>query len=141
VNGPTTPAHLGDALSALADGELDAAEAAAAQDHLSSCAECAAELALITQARTLVRNLPTLDPPRPLVLGRLQPVPPRRWAAPAAAAAAAVAMALLAAVGGDVARDPAPMGRLVQVHATSAVNADPVSQLAPSAIPISFTGP
>lgn len=129
--------HLGDALSGLVDGELAEGERRAAQDHIESCAVCTAELAGTNGVRLLVRALPMLSPPVPLWVPARLPAG-RRWAAPAAAAAAAVAMALLATVGGTAEPTPAPLGRLVQVHATSAVNADPVSQLAPAAIPVSF---
>ncbi|MEO6121595.1 MAG: zf-HC2 domain-containing protein [Acidimicrobiales bacterium] len=139
MNGP----HLGDALSALADGELAAAELAEAQLHLSACSGCTDELAATSWARALVRDLATLDPPAPLtVVTPRGAVSGRRWAAPAAAAVAAVALGLLATVGGGAARpQPTPMAQLVQVHAASAANGDPLSQLAPSAIPVSFRGP
>ncbi|MGH9157022.1 MAG: anti-sigma factor family protein [Acidimicrobiales bacterium] len=128
---------LGDSLSGLADGELTPDDALAAQAHLAVCRTCTREFEATVGARALVRGLPTVDPRRPLAPAYLLAVG-RRWAAPVAAAAAAVAMVLLTTVGGDRAPTQAPVARLVQVHATSAVNTDPVSQLAPSAIPVSF---
>ncbi len=134
--------HLGDLLSGIVDGALSPGERHGAEAHLAGCLACTAELEATRRIRALVRGLPAVEPARPLV--PTATAPGRRWAAPAAAAAAAVAMALLATVGGQ-APTPAPVGRLVQAHATSVVNTDPVSQLAPAAIPISFssddTGP
>lgn len=129
--------HLGDTVSALADGELADGELADAQAHLDACPVCAAELAGTARVRDLVRGLPPIDPRVPLDIIRVEPIG-RRWAASAAAAAAAVALVLLTAVGAGEAPTPAPVGRLVQAHATSAVNADPLSQLAPAAIPVAF---
>ena len=126
--------HLGDLLSALADGELGPAEADRARAHLAACPACAAELAWTARARDLVRALPLVDPPVPLTLGRRSPA---RRVAGVAAAAAAVALVLLTAVPDH--RPAVPqVGRLVEVHATSGVNADPVGQMAPAAVPVSF---
>jgi anti-sigma factor RsiW len=55
--------HLGDALSALLDGELAPAQQDAARAHLSVCADCSRELAAVGQARTWIRALPPVDPP------------------------------------------------------------------------------
>ncbi|MGH9151636.1 MAG: zf-HC2 domain-containing protein, partial [Acidimicrobiales bacterium] len=55
MSGPTP--HLGDALSALADGQLPDDEAGAARDHVAACVSCAAELAAVEQVRALVRGL------------------------------------------------------------------------------------
>ncbi len=131
----TPPAeHLGDLLSGLADGELTPPEATAARIHLGSCPDCRLELAAVEQARALVRGLPLVDPPVPLALRR--PARPARLAGMVAAAAAVIALLLLPGVGED---QPAPpVGRLVEVHATSAVNEDPVSQIAPAAISMSL---
>ena len=126
--------HLADALSALVDGELAAADATAARAHLGTCAACRAELAATEQARRLVRALPFVDPPVPLVAGR--PPAPGRLVGMVAAVAAAVALLLLPGV--DEEEPAPPVGRLVEVHTTSAVNADPVSQLTPAAIPMSL---
>lgn len=60
--------HPGDALSALLDGELDAAEAAAVQAHVASCVACAAELDDVRTARLLLRSLPAVELPHPLTL-------------------------------------------------------------------------
>jgi anti-sigma factor RsiW len=54
--------HLGDRLSALVDGELDAAESDRAHAHLASCEKCRAEAAelraLKQQMRTLIAGAP-----------------------------------------------------------------------------------
>ena len=55
-------AHLGDALSALVDGELDGAEETVAHRHLDACERCRAELAATRATADLVRGLPAVDP-------------------------------------------------------------------------------
>lgn len=130
--------HLGDALSALADGQLDAGDEAAALDHLAGCEPCAAELAAIMAVRTLVRALPPVEPRRPLVAVPAEPRRPGRLAGILAAAAASVAMVLLSGVQQDAGTGP-QVAQLVQVHTTSPVNAEPMSQLAPAALPVSFS--
>jgi hypothetical protein len=55
--------HAGDALSALLDGELTAAEAAEVHAHVAACDECARELDDVRTTRRLVRELPAVDPP------------------------------------------------------------------------------
>lgn len=131
--------HLGEALSALADGQLDHDEEAAALDHLAGCEPCATELAGAQAMRALVRALAPVDPRHPLVAS----APPARrrsgrMAGVLAAAAASVAMLLLAGVELDPGTGP-QVAQLVQVHTTSPVNADPMSQVAPAALPVSFT--
>lgn len=64
--------HPGDALSALLDGELDAADAATVADHVAGCAGCAAELDDIRRARRALRELPAVEP-LPGFLESLQP--------------------------------------------------------------------
>lgn len=54
--------HLGDALSALADGELTPDEANAARAHLASCPKCSADLDSLDRVRARLRDLPLLDP-------------------------------------------------------------------------------
>ena len=61
LDGPDGP-HLGDALSALVDGELSPAEEAEARRHLDECADCADELAATQATADLVRGLPAVDP-------------------------------------------------------------------------------
>ncbi len=131
--------HLGEALSALVDGQLASDEEIAALDHLAGCEACAAELAATTAVRDLVRSLPPVESLRPLVAVPAQPQPrPGRLAGVLAAAAASVAMLLLSGVQQDAGTGP-QVAQLVQVHTTSPVNADLMSQVAPAALPVSFT--
>ena len=143
--------HLGDALSALLDGELSPAQQETARAHLATCPECTDELAAVGQARSWVRGLPQVDPPfgfyERILLDR--PLPGaaafgarsslRRRAGVAAFGAAAAAVTLLG-VGSPAARPVNPaMPRLVEAHATSAsVGADLLSKLAPVGVPVSF---
>lgn len=132
----TSADHLGDALSALADGQLPADEAATARAHVAACPACAGELAATEAMRTLVRGLGPVEPRRPLValppMGRTS-----RLAGVAAVAAAVVSLLALSSVEQDPGAAP-QVASLVQTHATSPVNADPMSQMAPAAIPVSL---
>jgi anti-sigma factor RsiW len=135
-------AHLDDALSALVDGGLSQAEEGTARAHLASCEMCRAELETIEAARSLVRSLPELELP-PGVVERVRRVgssrrrPPRVAALAAAAVAAAASILFAAAVPSSQPVTP-KVGRLVEVHATSGVNGDPLSRLTPAAVPVSF---
>ena len=88
--------HVGEALSAYLDGQLDTSEQSLVVDHLERCDRCRDELHDVDAARTAVRSLPVLDPPVPLLPeirrdGAGHPV--RKvvgWAAGIAAAAALV---------------------------------------------------
>jgi anti-sigma factor RsiW len=118
-------AHLDDALSALADGELSADEEARARAHLAECEGCRLELAAVERVRSMVRSLPVLD--RPAVRRR----PP--W--PAAVAAAVAAVALF------VSTEPGP-GRPVAPQVSPV---DPLQLLvapadASASAPVPFTG-
>lgn len=134
--------HAQDALSALLDGELSPAEEAGVRAHLSDCEPCRAELAATERMRALVRELPALELP-PIVVERTRWLDrsrrPSRVAAAAAAIAAVAASVLFVAGAGREAPVSPEMGRLVEVHATSGVNGDPVSQLTPAAVPASFS--
>jgi anti-sigma factor RsiW len=131
-------AHAGDALGALLDGELDAADEVAVHAHLEGCPSCTAELAQVRAARSWVRALPAVEPPFGFYERLLAPRR-RRWAA-ASMAAAAVA-SLVAVVAMPPREDPVrpPVASLVRTHAiTASVDGDPVSQLAPAGVPVSF---
>lgn len=55
-------AHLGDALSALVDDELDGGDLAAARRHLDECGDCRDELAATEAVALAVRGMPAVDP-------------------------------------------------------------------------------
>ncbi|MGI8984729.1 MAG: anti-sigma factor family protein [Acidimicrobiales bacterium] len=158
-------AHLGDALSALLDGELSPGEQEGARAHLAGCPRCAEELAVVGQARSWVRGLPQVDPPfgfyERILLNRMAagtaPFGARAGTAPfgatafaarpglrrrvglAALGAAAAAVTVLG-VESPAARPTNPsMPQLVGAHATSAsAGADLLSKLAPVGVPVSF---
>lgn len=89
--------HLEGLLSAHLDGEVSPTEADRIERHLASCEECRLELEAVARARSVVRSLPSLDPPGGMV-------PPLRrrarwvWAA-SGIAAAALAIGLVWAPG------------------------------------------
>ena len=137
---PTSGPHLEEALSAWLDDELAPAARREAALHLEVCALCREELDLVARARAAVRALPVRVPP-PGFLEELVPpsvriLRPRRRLAWAAASVAASVAALF------LPREPAvapALPALVESHATRAsVTGDPLSQLAPIAIPASF---
>jgi len=143
--------HLGDALSALLDGELPAAQAEGARDHLAVCPDCTRELAAVDQARTWVRTLPPVDPPfgfyermlldrQPVLRGALGDRATLRRRAGVAAFGAAAAAVTVLGIGSPSPRPVSPsVPRLVEAHATSAsVGADLLSKLAPVGVPVSF---
>ncbi|HEX2040182.1 MAG TPA: zf-HC2 domain-containing protein [Acidimicrobiales bacterium] len=117
--------HLGDAISALLDGELSAEEEAVVRAHLDECAACREELAAVERVRRLVRGLPVVE-------RRARRRGPSRVAAVAAGAvAAAASIVFLATASAPQAPGPPSVDRLVDVHATSGATAEPVSQLTP----------
>lgn len=129
---------LGDGLSALVDGELASAEEAAARAHLATCGVCRHDLVAFERVRSLVRSLPALDLP-PVVVERvrwLEHRRPSRVAVAAAAVAAAASLLFVAAAPTDPVTPP--VDRLLEVHATSGVNGDPLTQFIPVAVPVSF---
>ena len=143
--------HLGDALSALLDGELSPAQQDTARAHLAGCPVCTEELAAVGQARSWVRGLPQVDPPfgfyERILLDRPRPGsvafgarPSLRRRAGAAAIGAAACAVTVLGVGSPAARPVNPaMPQLVEAHATSAsVGADILSKLAPMGVPVSF---
>ena len=140
--------HLGDLLSGLLDGELSSEAEASARRHLAACHDCAVELQAVQTARAWVRDLPAVDPPfgfyeRLLREDRRSPAPlpwwlqNRRRAGIAAFTASAAAAAVLLGVAspGESPVSP-PVNRLVEAHATAA--SDPLSGMAPVAVPVSF---
>ena len=131
--------HPEDALSALLDGELSAAEAAVVRAHVVSCADCSAELDAVREARAALRSLPAIEPPAgffeslladglPEPASRAQParVVPMRSAMASAAAAVAAGLLLVVGFGGHDASAVSPeVSGAVERHAAtlSAVSA------------------
>jgi anti-sigma factor RsiW len=135
---PGSGTHLDDTLSAYLDDELAPAARREAEAHLAGCAGCQAELDEVAAARQAIRILPVHAARRSL-LDRAGPLPvaaPRRkavWAL-VAAVAAAIAVALP--------REPEvvpSLPSLADSHAARAsISGDPLTQLAPIAIPVRF---
>jgi anti-sigma factor RsiW len=142
--------HLGDVISALLDGELAGPARAAAESHLAGCHACAAEYQATASIRSAVRALPPVEPPFGVIerillakgSGRAEPTRARRrppvWVAGVAAAAS---LAILAAVPRHTHSVQPPVATFVDAHATATPGADPVSGLAPVALPVSFRSP
>jgi anti-sigma factor RsiW len=133
-------AHPGDLLSAYVDGELTQRELEGVRVHLDECPECRRELQLIREARTLVRDLPPVDPPFGF-FERMLP-PRKRWARAGVSALAAGAVASVAVMALAAPREPhvsTHVARLVDAHTASAsTSGDPISELTPAAVPVSF---
>ncbi|MGI9032262.1 MAG: anti-sigma factor family protein [Acidimicrobiales bacterium] len=134
--------HLGDALSAMLDGELEPADEEAAGAHLALCPQCRAELASVAKARSWVRSLPPVEPPAAFYqrIPRGAPgIHHRRRAGVVALVGCTAAAALVLGVASP--REPStspPVGRFVEAHATAVGGGDPVSHLVPAAVPVSF---
>jgi anti-sigma factor RsiW len=139
--------HLDDTLSAYLDDELAPAARREVEAHLAACDACRAELGEVASARRAIRIMPVHATPRPLVdaegfggpagpLAGLRPVGRRQRAVWAAVAAVAAAVALV------LPREPqvAPsLPSLADSHAARAsVTGDPLTQLAPIAVPVRF---
>lgn len=147
-------AHLGDALSALLDGELPRPHAEVARAHLAICPACAGEMQAVGEARRWVRALPAVDapfgfyerilldqaPPLRAFGARPGPGPGLRRRVGLAALGAAAAAVTVLGVGSPSQRPVRPAApRLVEAHATSAsAGADLLSKLAPVGVPVSF---
>jgi anti-sigma factor RsiW len=106
--------HPTDLLSAHLDGELLPSQDAMVVEHVAQCRECAAELEDASTARTLLRSLPMLDAPIPL-LPAVRRAP--RWIA-AAASVAAVALAVGLALAPGQQTSVFDLGRLAGQHTT-----------------------
>jgi anti-sigma factor RsiW len=138
---PDSGSHLDDVLSAYLDDELAPAARREADAHLAGCAGCRAELGDVASVRHAVRILPVHTTARPLVDAEWEPASAERdrrraraaWAL-AAAVAAAVAMVL------PQEPEVAPsLPSLAGSHAARAsITGDPLSQLAPIAVPVRF---
>jgi hypothetical protein len=134
-----TGPHLTDELSGLLDGELSPAEEADARAHLDTCAFCTSELAAFARTRSLVRDLPPVDPPGVLGLPAARRSGSRRagsrrsgsrraagrWPlVPAVAAAAAAVLVLPSVAAAERSVSPA-VANLVGVHAAAGLGANP----------------
>ena len=133
-------AHPGDLLSAYVDGELTPHELEGVRAHLDECAECRRELQYVSEARTFVRDLPPVDPPFGFFERMLHPR--HRWARAGVAALAGAAAVSVAVMGFVAPREPnvSPhVARFVDAHTASAsTSGDPISELTPAAVPVSF---
>ena len=133
-------AHPADLLSALVDGELTSREEEGVRAHLNGCADCRRELQYISEARSLVRDLPPVDPPFGFYERMLRPR--HRWARAGVAAltgAAAVSVAVMAFAAPREATVSPHVARLVDTHTASAsTSGDPISEITPAAVPVSF---
>ncbi|HZQ78354.1 MAG TPA: zf-HC2 domain-containing protein [Acidimicrobiia bacterium] len=149
---PGDGGHLDDVLSAYLDDELAPAARHEAEAHLAACAACRTELDDVAAARRAIRVLPVHSAPRPLIGAGTGPPESRAWAprsgpagdpagrrrrlAWAAVAAAAAVVAVLLPRDPDV--EP-KLPSLADSHAaTASVTGDPLSQLAPIAVPVRF---
>lgn len=145
--------HLDDVLSAYLDDELAPAARREAGAHLDACPECRAELDEVAVTRHAIRILPVRTPSRPLVDPDLDagvdPNVDLEWEPAAVArqrrrarAAWALAAAVAAAVAMVLPQEPevAPsLPSLAGSHAARAsITGDPLSQLAPIAVPVRF---
>ncbi len=133
--------HAGDSLSALLDGELSPAQEAEVQAHLVTCMACRHEMEMVRVARLWLRALPPVEPPFGLYERMLVPYRPgrRRIAMAFVGAAAAVAAVLV-----SVAPAPQPpvdpsVATLIEAHATSVGEGDPVTNLAPAGVPVTIS--
>jgi anti-sigma factor RsiW len=128
--------HLDDALSAYLDDELAPAARHEAEAHLAGCPDCRAELGDIAAARRTIRVLPVHVAPRRLLAGPSRAEARRGRAAWALAAAVAAAVALVLPREPDVAPS---LPSLADSHAARAsITGDPLTHLAPIAVPVRF---
>jgi anti-sigma factor RsiW len=132
--------HAGDLLSTLLDGELDTAEERRVRAHLVDCAECRRELDVVGSMRSLVRELPPVEPPFGFFERMLRPS--HRWARAAVGSLAAGAVASIAVVSMAAPREAPvrpPVANFVDAHTASAsTSGDPISELTPVAVPVSL---
>lgn len=109
--------HPFDLLSGLLDDEISPDEAARVTSHLASCDECRTELSAVREARDLVRALPEVDAPIPLLPAARRT---RRWIGAAASVAAGL-LAVGLAFGPGAPAEPLDLDRLADRHTTRVV--------------------
>ena len=137
-SGPGPGGHLDDTLSAYLDDELAPAARREAEAHLAACADCRAELDDVAAVRQVIRILPVHAASRPLLdwAGPLAVAAPRRRAAWALAAAVAAGVAMVRPQEPEIVPS---LPSLAGSHAARAsITGDPLSQLAPIAVPVRF---
>jgi anti-sigma factor RsiW len=131
--------HAAEALSALLDAQLAAADEQAVRALVARCPACAAELRQVETARSWVRALPAVDVPFGFYERLLDTRRRRRWAAASLAAAAAASVAFMGVMPSREAPVKPAVANLIRTHAvTASVDGDPVSQLATAGVPVSF---
>jgi anti-sigma factor RsiW len=84
--------HLGERITDYVFGEMSPSEAVAAESHVRECSECARQVEQLQRTHSLLRALPDVEPPRPIVFEVERKRPSSRfwpWLAPAASALAA----------------------------------------------------
>lgn len=111
----TDPAEL---LSAYLDGELDPAERAQVETYLADSVDGRERLDGLAEIRAALRDLPSLDPPRPLVASAAPATGWARRAVPLLAAAAVVLLGGFLLFGRDGSGSPDAMdtGQLLALH-------------------------
>jgi len=133
-------AHPGDLLSTLLDGELMPREEEGVRAHLSTCEQCRRELHLVSEGRTLVRDLPPVDPPFGFYERMVRPR--HRWARAGVAAlvaGAAASVGIMAVAAPREATVSPHVAQLVDAHTASAsTSGDPISEITPAAAPVAF---
>lgn len=143
---PGAGGHLDDALSAYLDDELAPAARREAETHLAGCADCRAELDDVAAARHAIRILPVHATPRPLLdldVAAPEDVPAaglheRRRARVAWALAAAVAAGIAMVLPHSPEVVPSLPSMAGSHAARASITGDPLSQLAPIAVPVRF---
>jgi anti-sigma factor RsiW len=136
VTHPPGGEHPDDVLSAYLDDELAPAARREVESHLTRCGECRVELDDVAAARRAIRILPVHGAPRPLVEMSPQGTARRGRVVWAAVAAVAAAVAMFLPREPDVAPS---LPSLADSHAARAsITGDPLTQLAPIAVPVRF---
>ena len=149
---PLPALHVGDLISARLDGEIEADLLPGINAHIEACPACYAEHEEVAWARRALRGLPPVEPPEGVL--RLAPAwaPPRvarpplrrmrpRQLVAASFAAAAAGAGVLGLIGrtAPLRSNQPSVASFVAQHSTSSPGPDPVSGLAPVAVPVSFT--
>jgi predicted anti-sigma-YlaC factor YlaD len=137
--------HLEDILSAYLDEELAPAARREAEAHLAACADCRAELDDVAAARQAIRIMPVRATSRPLldidsewVHGTGSLATQRRRARAAWALAAAVAAGIAMVLPSEPEVAPSLPSMAGSHAARASITGDPLSQLAPIAVPFRF---